>query len=578
MKFQIGYIISTRKGVYFFHILLACIFMCNATYAQEEIKLNKEKSGLYTIPCEVNGLRLRFILDTGATDVSISLTEASFMHKNGYLEDEDFLGTAKTLIASGEVQENYLIKIKQIRVGTKVLNNIKASVVKGLSAPLLLGQSVLSQLGEWSIRDNYLVLYDRSGNDFSKYTESDWKQRIEETINTPADWDADLKYLMPGVLADDYNTILRAGYVMQYTERSPKKDEETVIHKLERLTTNGDKEAAFVLGYLYLHKAKNLDDVNKAKCYFEKLIDGKTLYTTKQFFTYETAYENLYIIYSKHLGQPEVAIQILQNGALLNDANCITYLWGEYEDRKNYTKLYQWADKLSQTCKGYSKSLSLYKKAKCLMEGIGISKNVSQGIKLLQQIANSKLPADDEVYMDLCDYFLTKNNYQLVEEYAFNIKLDKFYQNYFLGCAYYFKKDYSSARRYLKKLWDKVPGRLDFYKWGFGSCLLGHCYEEGLGGAISYKDAEKCYMYAYEKCDFFGALGYLGDMYSNDKIYQNPNYEAAFGCYLQGAKNEDAYCCYMVSQYYKHGIGTEENINESNYWLKKAKENGWKEQ
>ena len=85
-------------------------------------------------------------------------------------------------------------------------------------------------------------------------------------------------------------------------------------------------------------------------------------------------------------------------------------------------------------------------------------------------------------------------------------------------------------------------------------------------------------MYAYEKCDFFGALGYLGDMYSNDKIYQNPNYEAAFGCYLQGAKNEDAYCCYMVSQYYKHGIGTEENINESNYWLKKAKENGWKEQ
>lgn len=351
-----------------FITLIATILLCFANsslvFSQEEIKLNKEASGVYTIPCEVNGLRLRFILDTGASTVSLSLTEATFMFKNGYLEEEDFIGTAKTKIASGEIEENYVVNLKQIKIGTKVIKNIQAVVSKGLSAPLLLGQSVISQLGEWSIRDNYLVLYDRSGNDFSKYTESDWKQRIEETINTPADWDADLKYLMPGVLADDYNTILRAGYVMQYTERSPKKDEETVIRKLEGLTTKGDKEAVFVLGYLCLHKAKNLDDVNKAKCYFEKLIDGKTLYTTKQFFTYETAYENLYIIYSKHLGQPEEAIRILQNGALLNDANCITYLWGEYEDRKNYTKLYQWADKLSQTCKGYSKSLSLYKKSK----------------------------------------------------------------------------------------------------------------------------------------------------------------------------------------------------------------------
>ena len=578
MRFRIGNIIRTRIGVYFFHILLACIFMCSATYAQEEIKLNKEKSGLYTIPCEVNGLRLRFILDTGATDVSISLTEASFMYKNGYLEDDDFLGTAKTLIASGEVQEDYLINIKQIKVGTKVLNNIKASVVKGLSAPLLLGQSVLSQLGEWSIRGEYLVLHDRGGNDFSKYTETDWKQRIEETINTPADWDADLKYLLPGVVANDYNTILRAGYVLQYTKESTLKDEEAVLNKLKELAAKNDKEAIFSLGYFYLHKAKTIDDIKKSEKYFNKLIDRKTVFMTQQFYTYQTPYINLFLIYDKHLGLPEKAIQILQQGAQLNDVSCVEYLMDEYDARKNYKNLYLWADKLSKTCVGFAKSHALYKKANCLMEGIGINKNPTEGIRILQQIANSKFVPSEDVYIDLCQYFSVKGNYKQVEEYALKMKFEKFFRRYYLGCAYYFMKNYSSARMEFTSLWKEDFVRFDEWKLGMASCFMGHCFQEGLGGDINYSNAEKCYKYAYETCHYFPALGYLGDMYSDDKIFNEPNYEVAFGCYLQGAKNEDAYCCYMISQYYKLGIGTKEDLKESEFWLMKAKENGWKEQ
>ena len=79
-----------------FITLIATILLCFANsslvFSQEEIKLNKEASGVYTIPCEVNGLRLRFILDTGASTVSLSLTEATFMFKNGYLEEEESWG------------------------------------------------------------------------------------------------------------------------------------------------------------------------------------------------------------------------------------------------------------------------------------------------------------------------------------------------------------------------------------------------------------------------------------------------------------------------------------------------------
>ena len=558
-----------------FQLTIVLLLIACCVYAQEEIKLNKEQSGLYTIPCEVNGLKLRFILDTCASTVSLSLTEASFMYKNGYFTDEDFLGTSKTLIASGEVQENYVVNLKQVKIGTKVLNNIQAVISKGLSAPLLLGQSILSQLGEWSIRDNYLVLHDRGGNDFSKYTEIDWKQRIEETKNTPGDWDADLRYLLPGVLANDYNTILRAGYVLLYTEDTSLKDQEIVLNKLKELAAKEDKDAIFSLGYYYLNKANSLDDINKSKNYFSKLIDGKTLFRPQEFYTYETPYINLYFIYNKQLGMQEKAIQILQQGSLLNDETCITYLFATYGDNKDYHNLYQWANKLSQTCTGYAKAYAQYRKAKCLMEGIGINKNITQGVNLLQQIANSNV-ADDEVFIDLCQYFFMKDNYSLVEDYAIKIKIDKFYKHYYLGCASYFKKDYSSARTNFKQLYNDA-GRLESDKLGWASCLLGHCYEEGLGGKISYKNAEKCYMYAYENCHFFQALGYLGDMLSNDKIYKEPNYETAFGCYMQGAKNNDAYCCYMVSEWYKYGISVEIDMKQSEYWLRKAKENGWKE-
>lgn len=557
--------------------ILLCFSNSNLVFSQEEIKLQKEQSGVYTVPCEVNGLRLRFVLDTGASTVCISLTEASFMYKNGYLEDGDFLGTAKTKIASGEVEENYVVNLKQIKIGTKVIKNIQAVVSKGLSAPLLLGQSVISQLGEWSIRGNYLVLHDRSGNDFSKYTEADWKQRIIETENTPAEWDADLKHLMPGVIANDHNTILKAGYVLQYTQDSTPKDEEFVLNKLKELELKGDKEAIFALGTFYRCKAKNVDDINKSLVFFNKLIDGKMVFHSKLFSVYETPYLNMYLIYENHLRNFEKAANILQQGALLNDADCIIFLMESYYDKKQYQNLFQWANKLSQACSGYSKTRALYWKAKCLMEGYGTNKNISQGVQHLRQIVDKFNINDEEALKDLCNYYVAKSDYNSVKEYAGKIRFEKFYHNYYLGFAYFFLKDYASARLYFKHLWDKDKGMYEPYKFGFASCLLGQCYENGLGGTINYKDAERCYMYAYEKCDFFGALGYLGDMYSNDKIYQNPNYEAAFGCYLQGAKNEDGYCCYMVSQYYKYGIGTEENSKESNFWLQKAKENGWKE-
>jgi predicted aspartyl protease len=97
---------------------------------------------------------MNFIFDTGASDVSISLTEAMFMIKNGYLNESDIFGTEYYKIANGEIQEGTKIVIRELEFDGLILFNIEASVVHNLDAPLLLGQSAISLLGKIQIDYN----------------------------------------------------------------------------------------------------------------------------------------------------------------------------------------------------------------------------------------------------------------------------------------------------------------------------------------------------------------------------------------------------------------------------------------
>jgi tetratricopeptide (TPR) repeat protein len=63
------------------------------------IQMKKMESGVYEIPCKINGLDLSCVFDTGASDVSISLTEALFMLKHGHLTESDIKGSASYSIA-----------------------------------------------------------------------------------------------------------------------------------------------------------------------------------------------------------------------------------------------------------------------------------------------------------------------------------------------------------------------------------------------------------------------------------------------------------------------------------------------
>jgi aspartyl protease family protein len=114
----------------------------------------KNKNGVYYVPCRINGHEMEFIFDTGASDITMSLTETLFLYKQGKINDNDFVGTQVYQIADGSIQEGTIIILRSVEIGNRKLQDVRASIVHNMNAPLLLGQSALAKFGKISIDYN----------------------------------------------------------------------------------------------------------------------------------------------------------------------------------------------------------------------------------------------------------------------------------------------------------------------------------------------------------------------------------------------------------------------------------------
>ena len=81
-----------------------------------EIQMKKMPGGTYEVPCTINGLPLKFIFDTGASDVTLSSVEANFMLKNDYLSEKDFKGSRRYLTADGSIANGAVVRINRNRL------------------------------------------------------------------------------------------------------------------------------------------------------------------------------------------------------------------------------------------------------------------------------------------------------------------------------------------------------------------------------------------------------------------------------------------------------------------------------
>lgn len=121
-------------------------------YVTTEIPMERRR-GTYEVPCNINGMTMTMIFDTGASTISLSLVEARFMIKNGYLSKSDFVGRAYSTIADGSVSINSIVILRNVKIGDFELKNVKAVIEDSerMTVPVLLGQSVLSKFGKVEI-------------------------------------------------------------------------------------------------------------------------------------------------------------------------------------------------------------------------------------------------------------------------------------------------------------------------------------------------------------------------------------------------------------------------------------------
>lgn len=137
-------------------------------------------NGVYQIPCKVNGIEMKFIFDTGASDISISKTEANFLAKQGLLKEDDIVGIQKYQIADGSISEGTKIIIREIKIKDIFINNISATVVDNDNAPLLFGQSALSKFGRFEIEKDILRIYPKENRNNLEFLGIDLTKTIDD--------------------------------------------------------------------------------------------------------------------------------------------------------------------------------------------------------------------------------------------------------------------------------------------------------------------------------------------------------------------------------------------------------------
>lgn len=109
------------------------------------------QNGVRYVWIEVNGIRLRFIFDTGASSICISPAEATVLYRQGTLQKEDILNTEYFQDATGRISEGTKVNLREVKIGNMILENVEAIVVDNVNAPLLLGQTVLERFGSIEI-------------------------------------------------------------------------------------------------------------------------------------------------------------------------------------------------------------------------------------------------------------------------------------------------------------------------------------------------------------------------------------------------------------------------------------------
>ena len=121
-----------------------------------KVKLD-ETNGTFSVKVNFGTLSENFILDSGASEVSLSNNLFIRLVNAKKILESDMLPDGLYKIADGTIISQKRVNLRELKVGAFIVRNITASIGNE-NSPLLLGKSFLDKFKNWSIDNQEQVL------------------------------------------------------------------------------------------------------------------------------------------------------------------------------------------------------------------------------------------------------------------------------------------------------------------------------------------------------------------------------------------------------------------------------------
>jgi aspartyl protease family protein len=111
------------------------------------------ENGHFHLEAAIDGVKLHFMVDTGASDVVLSERDARRLGL-----DPTKLAYTRTYRTANGVVQGAPVTLSEVRIGPIVLHRVEGSVNRGQMGVSLLGQSFLNRLSGYSVENGVLTL------------------------------------------------------------------------------------------------------------------------------------------------------------------------------------------------------------------------------------------------------------------------------------------------------------------------------------------------------------------------------------------------------------------------------------
>jgi len=125
-----------------------------SSQAQRTITIPRDRGGHFLLTARVEDTDVRFVVDTGATDISLDPADAERIGL--HLRDRDF--TREYTTANGRVR-GAPVTLRRFRVGALTLYDVAAVVNEAPIGMSLLGIGFLRRLDGYKVQGDELILY-----------------------------------------------------------------------------------------------------------------------------------------------------------------------------------------------------------------------------------------------------------------------------------------------------------------------------------------------------------------------------------------------------------------------------------